>query len=101
MEIPPSKGPYASLDSAHSWRPGIFRRIPWSGISALFGAFCATMAAIGILVASDGMQIQNWKYPPTVYLSVAYTISNILVAAAFSEAVTVSQERDCTKTRTY
>lgn len=59
------------------------------------------MAAIGILVASDGMLIQNWKYPPTVYLSVAYTISNILVAAAFSEAVTVGHKLDPVEKRTY
>ncbi|CAK3922780.1 Hypothetical predicted protein [Lecanosticta acicola] len=90
METPPTKGPYTSLDGNHSWQPGIFRRIPWSGISALFGAFCANIAAIAILVASDGNLITAWKYSPTVYLSVSYTISNSLIAAAFSEAVTLN-----------
>lgn len=87
---PPPSWPYASLDTTTSWTPGRLHRIPWSGLSALCGAFLATIAAIAILVGSDGTATSSWKYPPTVYLSISYTLSNILLATAFSEAVTLN-----------
>lgn len=82
--------PYAALNTASGWQPGATKRIPWSGFLALVGAFCATVAAIAILVTSDGSVVSSWKYPPTVYLSIFYTLSNILIATAFSEAVTLN-----------
>ncbi|KAF7189152.1 hypothetical protein HII31_09574 [Pseudocercospora fuligena] len=71
------------------WQPGLFRRIPWAGISCLFAVFCCCIVEIAILVASNGAPISSWKYAPSLYLSVAYTISNILLSAAFSQGLTV------------
>lgn len=47
------------------------------------------MVDIAILAASNGKPIASWKYAPSLYLSVAYTIGNILLSAAFSQGLTV------------
>ncbi|EME85511.1 uncharacterized protein MYCFIDRAFT_206533 [Pseudocercospora fijiensis CIRAD86] len=71
------------------WQPGFFRRIPWAGISCLFAVLCCCVVEITILVASNGAHISSWKYAPSVYLSVAYTLSNILLSAAFTQGLTI------------
>ncbi|KAM3413699.1 hypothetical protein BST61_g10392 [Cercospora zeina] len=81
---------YYPFGSSHAWRPGVFRQIPVLGIFQLVGVVIATCAAITILVVSDGASISDWKYSPAVYLTISYTISNILLAAAFSQGVTLS-----------
>lgn len=79
--------PFPTMTSP--WQPGIWRRLPWGGISAIVGAILAIGAAVSILLMSDGALISDWRYPPTVYISIAYTISNVLLTAALSEGVTV------------
>ncbi|KAI5358795.1 hypothetical protein Slin14017_G110780 [Septoria linicola] len=71
------------------WQPGFAKRIPWGGISCLFGVFCCGVVEIAILLASNGRPIASWRYPPSLFLSMAYTIGNILLAAAFSQGLTV------------
>ncbi|CAK4032791.1 Hypothetical predicted protein [Lecanosticta acicola] len=88
------KSPEITYTSMHNnykpWQPGAFRRIPWSGLGCLVGAVLGMIAAIAILRASDKAPITSWRYPPTVYLSIAYTISNILLAGAFGQGVTIN-----------
>ncbi|KAK0854832.1 hypothetical protein LTS02_011346 [Friedmanniomyces endolithicus] len=87
---------YASVNTqqAHGggrpWRPGFFRRISWAGLLCLFGALLGVVASIAILRASDGTPISDWRYSPTVYLSISYTITNILLAVALGHGVTIS-----------
>jgi len=97
---------YASVNDqqAHCggrpWQPGFFRRIPWSGLLCLFGALLGVVASIAILRASDGAPISDWRYSPTVYLSISYTITNILLAVALGHGVTISWWRKALGTET-
>lgn len=78
------------MSALHSWRPGALRRIPWIGLAAVVGAIIGIAAAVAILVASNGALISDWTYPPTVYLSITYTISNILLNIGLSKGVTIN-----------
>lgn len=73
----------------NAWQPGVFRRFPWAGLGCLFGVLCSIVVDTTILAVSNGKPISTWKYPPSLYLSVAYTIGNILLSAAFSQGLTV------------
>ena len=72
------------------WQPGLLRRFPWAALSCVLGAALGVVASIAILTISDGVEITAWRYAPTVYLSVSYTITNILLAVALSYGVTIS-----------
>lgn len=64
--------------------------MPWIGFSLLLGSLFGIIAAVLVLVCSNGNPISEWKYQPTVYLSVAYTITNALLAAALAHDATIS-----------
>ncbi|KAF2212782.1 hypothetical protein CERZMDRAFT_106043 [Cercospora zeae-maydis SCOH1-5] len=81
----------------YPWQPGFTRRIPWAGILCLFGVLCAGIVEIAILVTSNGKAIYSWKYPPSLYLSMAYTIGNILLVAGFSQGLTIYWWRQALK----
>jgi len=97
---------YASVNNqqAHGggrpWQPGFFRRIPWAGLLCLLGSLLGVVASIAILRASDGVPISDWRYSPTVYLSISYTITNILLAVALGHGVTISWWRKALGTDT-
>ncbi|OCL06727.1 hypothetical protein AOQ84DRAFT_355343 [Glonium stellatum] len=73
----------------HPWRTGFWRRFPWLGILALFGAVLCAAAMVGILVASDNKPVDHWNIQPTVYLSIASTAANILLQFALTEGTTI------------
>ncbi|KAK5701879.1 hypothetical protein LTR97_004697 [Elasticomyces elasticus] len=60
------------------------------GVLCILGAVAGVAASIAILRLSDGVPITDWRYAPTVYLSISYTITNILLAIALSHGVTIS-----------
>ncbi|KAK5104871.1 hypothetical protein LTR62_002644 [Meristemomyces frigidus] len=78
------------VDDGRQWRPGFFRRLPWMGLLCIVGACLGVAASIAILRASDGTPINDWRYAPTVYLSISYTITNILLAVALGHGVTIT-----------
>lgn len=80
---------YTAVSNKNPWKPGVWRRIPWSGLSCVGGAVVAFLAAVAILVQSNGALISSWRYPPTVYISISYTMGNILLNAALPQGVTV------------
>jgi len=84
----------------HPWLPGKTNRIPWAGICLLLGSLCGLIAATLVLVLSNGDSITSWKYRPTVYLSIAYTITNTLLAAALAQGATIAWWRKASGTRT-
>ncbi|KAK6433861.1 hypothetical protein LTR95_009961 [Oleoguttula sp. CCFEE 5521] len=79
---------HQQVNDAH-WRPDFFRRLPWQGLLSILGALSGLAACIIILVVSDGVPVGSWRYAPTVYLSICYTLTNILLVAALSYGVTI------------
>lgn len=77
-------------DHGRAWQTGVLRRMPWMGLSCVLGALLGVVASILILAVSNDAPITDWRFPPTVYLSISYTVTNILIVGAFSEGVTVS-----------
>lgn len=82
---------YSQLGTSHAWRPGALRQFPVLGVIQLVGVVLGICAAITILIVSDQALISDWKYSPAVYLTISYTISNFLLAAAFAQGVTVGR----------
>ncbi|KAL9622883.1 MAG: hypothetical protein Q9160_002809 [Pyrenula sp. 1 TL-2023] len=72
------------------WSPGFFARFPWLGLGALFGSVLGMGACVAILVVSDGQPIRDWTLQPTVYLSIAYTLANIMLHYALTEGINVA-----------
>ncbi|GIZ48286.1 hypothetical protein CKM354_001135400 [Cercospora kikuchii] len=81
---------YSQLGTSHAWRPGALRQFPVLGVIQLVGVVLGICAAITILIVSDQALISDWKYSPAVYLTISYTISNFLLAAAFAQGVTLT-----------
>lgn len=66
---------------------------PWTGVAALFSIFLLTVASVGVLVASRGSPIDQWRIrnfniQPQVWLSVLATIMNAVTVFALSDAAT-------------
>jgi len=79
------------------WSPGVAARLPLLSLGALLISILGGAASVGILVASNGQPISKWKYQPTVYLSIASTITNIALQFAFTEGVTTGWWRKALK----
>ena len=77
------------------WRTRFWRRAPVSGLLALLIALLCGLAAIIVLLTSDGFPLDGWRIQgynvqPTVLLSVLATITNALFRYAFTEGVRMS-----------
>jgi hypothetical protein len=74
------------------WTPSFWSRFPVTGIAALAGAALLTCAAVAVLVLSDHKDTTSWGYDlkPTVYLSLATALTNILLTYALAEGVVIS-----------
>lgn len=79
------------------WRPGFLARLPWLGLGALFGSIVGIAVSIAILVLSNGDPISQWRFQPTVYLSVASTATNIMLHFALTEGARVAWWRQAMK----
>ncbi|PIB03011.1 hypothetical protein CB0940_11874 [Cercospora beticola] len=80
----------ATRSDRHAWRGGVLRRMPWVGLLALSLALLCIAGAVAILFFSDGRPIGSWKYSPSVYVSFAYTIANVLLQDAMSRGATIN-----------
>lgn len=87
---PSSTGPVYYTNVAQPWQPGKLRRFPWAGFGCLMGALCGLIAGIAILIISHGDPIASWKIQPTFFLSIAYTMTNVLLAAALAQGATIA-----------
>lgn len=72
------------------WKPGAFARLPWTGFAALGGAVGGIVGSVAVLVVSNGKPITDWRFQPTVYLSIISTLTNIMVHYALTQGVTVA-----------
>ena len=81
---------YAAIGpSRHQWQPG-FQHLPWKGLGALCIALAGVVVSVAILLASNGDDVSRWRFQPTVYLSIASTITNIMNTYALFEGLTVA-----------
>ena len=72
------------------WKPGVFAKLPWAGFAALVGALGGVAGSVAVLVASNGKPITEWRFQPTVYLSIISTLTNLMVHYAFAEGVKIA-----------
>lgn len=91
--------PYSRMRAANRadprpWETGFWRRLPWDGILALVLGFGCGVAALSVVLVSDGKPLNywhiiDWDVQPTVLLSVIVTVGNMLLAYAFSTGITI------------
>ncbi|KAK4503410.1 hypothetical protein PRZ48_004325 [Zasmidium cellare] len=79
-----------TTNDKHAWRPGLLRRFPYLGSLSLLGALTCILAAIVILASSNNTPLADWTYSPSVYVSITYTIFNLLLQDALSSGVVVA-----------
>jgi len=81
---------YSALATTrYRWRPGL-RQLPYAGLGALLLSLTGIVASIMVLLVSNGDPIRNWRFQPTVYLSIASTVTNISLAMALFEGASVT-----------
>ncbi|KAF4998709.1 hypothetical protein FGRMN_3035 [Fusarium graminum] len=84
---------YARL--SQPWLPGFWKRFPYRGLGMWLLALIGTVAAILILVYSDGVPVENWDehIQPTVWLALTSALSGAFLAVAFTEGAAISYWR--------
>lgn len=81
---------YSAVGSRQSlWRPKS-SHFPLGGFGALLLASAGVIVSAIILLVSNGDDINSWRFQPTVYLSIASTITNITVVYALFEGLTIA-----------
>ncbi|KAJ9632841.1 hypothetical protein H2204_007571 [Knufia peltigerae] len=81
---------YSSVGSTRTlWQPNS-SHYPLSGFGALLLASAGTIVSVIILLVSNGDDINSWKFQPTVYLSIASTVTNVTVVYALFEGLTIA-----------
>lgn len=78
---PPGPGPY--------WRTGVLRRFPWTGIGSLVVALVAMLAAVVVLIRSDGQALDSWRVQPSVILSIASALFRTALVYALAQGAIV------------
>ncbi|KAJ9612887.1 hypothetical protein H2200_002828 [Cladophialophora chaetospira] len=82
---------YAAIGpSRYHWQTGGWQHFPWKGLGALLLSLAGVIVSVAILLASNGDDVRQWKFQPTVYLSIASTITNISHTYALWEGITVA-----------
>lgn len=84
----------ANRTEPRPWETGFWRRIPWDGLLALVLGFGCGIAALSIVLISEGKPLTYWRIAgyqvqPTVMLSVIITVANMLLTYAFSTGLTI------------
>lgn len=84
---------YTSINSQQPWSPG-WGRVPVRGAGALLISIIGIIFSAIVLSVSDGQTLENWSnhwtFSPTVYLSIASTITNITLHYALRDGMDVS-----------
>ncbi|CVK85995.1 uncharacterized protein FMAN_06565 [Fusarium mangiferae] len=84
---------YARL--SQPWLPGFWIRFPYRGLGMWLLALLGTIAAVMILVYSDGVPVDHWdeRIQPTVWLALTSALSGAFLACAFTEGAAISYWR--------
>lgn len=73
----------------YKWEPGLFRRAPWTALTALSLVIACAIATIVVFILSDG-HVANWRWNPNVIVGFFASFSITLLGATFSTGVTIS-----------
>lgn len=84
---------YARL--SQPWLPGFWIRFPYRGLGMWLLALLGTIAAVMILIYSDGVPFDHWdeRIQPTVWLALTSALSGAFLACAFTEGAAISYWR--------
>lgn len=105
--VPGDKAPWYRLESmpetfaagyaqlSQPWQPGFWKRFPVRGLGMWLLALVGTVAAILILIYSDGVPVDHWdeQIQPTVWLALTSALTGAFLACAFAEAAAISYWR--------
>lgn len=72
------------------WRTTFIRLGPLSGLFSMLLAIASIVASLGILIGSDGHDVQTWQAPPATYLAILTSIANLCVRYACIQGMYVS-----------
>lgn len=78
------------LPQAHTWQPGVLKRLPWMSFFALLAAVLCVFAAGLILHLSNGKSNLDWHVAPTIWLAIISAMANALIRYAQAEGVNIS-----------
>ena len=94
---------YHGITRRHPWRPGV-SQIPILSTGALCVSVVSIVFSAIVLAVSDGETLhdwaESWTFTPTVYLSIASTITNITLHYALSDGLDVSWWRQALSSNT-
>ncbi|KAE8344342.1 hypothetical protein BDV24DRAFT_160485 [Aspergillus arachidicola] len=85
-----SKSPDLINHAPQSWEPGVLKRLPLLGISALLGVLACLIYNITILLTSNGKPQNSWKVQPSVPLAISSAISTGLLRFALAEGAAIT-----------
>lgn len=80
----------AARGAIRPWQPGVWRRFPILGISSLSLAIAAIVAAVVILIISDGQEVSAWLIQPTVLLAIVSAVGTAALAFTQDEGAIIS-----------
>lgn len=83
-----SKGEYRTAQFA--WKTGFWLRFPRTEVLSLLSAAIASSFMVHIVTLANNQPINSWRFQPTVYLSITYTIANIALQYALARAITIA-----------
>lgn len=83
-------GEASSAGQLNAWRPGLWRRLPWTGLLAVLGAVMAAAGMVAVVVLSNGEAVAAWRVQPSVVLAILSAAANILVRYGVSEGAAVA-----------
>ncbi|KAE8364918.1 hypothetical protein BDV27DRAFT_157399 [Aspergillus caelatus] len=89
-EKPSSKSQDSTNPVTQSWEPGVLKRLPLLGISALLGVLACLIFNITILLTSNGKPQNSWKIQPSVLLAISSAISTGLLRFALAEGAAIT-----------
>ncbi|TKA63462.1 hypothetical protein B0A49_09920 [Cryomyces minteri] len=89
---------YADDDSVQNarWITGVFRRLPWIGLAAIFATIGAAASAFAILRCSKDVRTDHWGVKnvpapsPNVLLSIVNSITNLVLLAAVGQGYAIA-----------
>ena len=77
-------------ETMNQWTIGLWRRLPWKGMAALFTSIVTAAVMVLILVMSDDRPIAMWSVQPDVFLAITSAVANSALHFALSQGVTVA-----------